>query len=261
MQIAKAFGAHVTAVTHPDTIELVRSIGADEVVDYTVTDFTRQGTRYDLIFDAGGNRSFRDCARAMTPDGVLVICGAPKGNWLAPILRPTMGALRSRVGSRTYAPFLSHRETDDLQALRELAEAGKLRPVIERTYSLAEVPEAMRRIETGRVRGKLVVTGVRLVQPLRQRQLEPGADAAIPALGLEHDLARRGPRRAPATRTARGPGPAAPATARRPFARNAGTGCRAPPAAGRCPRRGSRWWPDRRPAPRSGGCGRSAAST
>ena len=158
VQIAKAFGAHVTAVTHPDTIELARSIGADEVVDYTVTDFTRQGIRYDLIFDAGGNRSFRDCARAMTPDGVLVICGAPKGNWLAPILRPTMGALRSRVGSRTYAPFLSHRETDDLQALRELAEAGKLRPVIERTYSLAEVPEAMRRIETGRVRGKLVVT-------------------------------------------------------------------------------------------------------
>ena len=132
--------------------------GADEVVDYTAADFTRQGIRYDLIFDTGGNRSFRDCARAMAPDGVLVICGAPKGNWLAPILRPAMGALRSRVGSRTFAPFLAHRATEDLEALRELAEAGKLRPVIERTYSLAEVPDAIRRIETGRVRGKLVVT-------------------------------------------------------------------------------------------------------
>ncbi len=158
VQIAKAFGAHVTAVTHPDAVDLARSAGADEVIDYTAADFTRQGIRYDLIFDTGGNRSFRDCARAMAPDGVLVICGAPKGNWLAPILRPTMGALRSRVGSRTFAPFLAHRATEDLEALRELAEAGKLRPVIERTYALAEVPDAIRRIETGRVRGKLVVT-------------------------------------------------------------------------------------------------------
>jgi NADPH:quinone reductase-like Zn-dependent oxidoreductase len=158
VQIAKAFGAQVTAVTGPDTVELARSIGADDVIDYTKTDFTRQGKRYDLIFDAGGNRSFRDCARVMAPDGVLVICGAPKGNWLAPILRPAVGALRSRLESRTFAPFLSHRVTDDLQTLRELAAAGTLRPAIERTYSLAEVPEAIRRIETGRVRGKLVVT-------------------------------------------------------------------------------------------------------
>ena len=158
VQIAKAFGAHVTAVTRPDGLDLARSIGADEVVDYTAADFTRQGIRYDLIFDTCGNRSFRDCSRAMARDGVLVICGAPKGNWLAPILRPAMGALRSRVGSRTFAPFLAHRATDDLHALRELAEAGKLRPIIERTYPLTEVPDAMRRIETGRVQGKLVVT-------------------------------------------------------------------------------------------------------
>lgn len=157
VQIAKALGAHVTAVTGPDTVELARSIGADEVVDYTATDFTRLGRLYDLLFDAGGNRSFRDCARAMAPDGVLVICGAPKGNWLAPILRPAVGALRSRLGSRTFAPFLAHRATEDLQVLHDLAAAGSLRPVIERTYALAEVPDAMRRIETGRVRGKLVV--------------------------------------------------------------------------------------------------------
>ncbi len=158
VQIAKGFGARVTAVTGPDTVELARSAGADEVVDYSATDFTREGTRYDLIFDAGGNRSFRDCARAMAPDGVLVICGAPNGNWLAPILRPAMGAVRSRLGGRTFAPFLSHRDTGDLRTLRELAEAGTLRPVIERVYALAEVPDAIRRIETGHVRGKLVVT-------------------------------------------------------------------------------------------------------
>ena len=125
VQIAKAFGANVTAVTRPDSVELVRWIGADEVVDYTVSDFTRQGLRYDLIFDTGGNRSFRDCSRAMAPDGVLVICGAPKGNWLAPILRPAMGALRSRVGSRTFAPFLAHRATDDLHALQGARRGGQ----------------------------------------------------------------------------------------------------------------------------------------
>jgi NADPH:quinone reductase-like Zn-dependent oxidoreductase len=157
VQIAKALGGHVTAVTHPRSLDLVRALGADEAIDHTATDFTRTGQTWDLILDVGGNVSFRDASRVMVPTGVLVIVGPPAGNWLAPIRRPVMGAIRSRLGSRTFAPFLSHRDHDDLVVLRDLAEAGRLTPVIDSTFSLADVPAAIHRIESGEVRGKVVV--------------------------------------------------------------------------------------------------------
>jgi NADPH:quinone reductase-like Zn-dependent oxidoreductase len=158
VQIAKSLGARVTGVTSAANVDLVRTLGADHVIDYEREDFTRLGRRYDLVFDAAGRPSLSDCRRAMAPDGVLVISGAPDGRWLAPILRPVNGALRSRLGSQTFAPFLAHRDHDDLLTLRDMAEAGTLRPEIDRTYPLRDVADAVRYVETGRARGKVVIT-------------------------------------------------------------------------------------------------------
>jgi NADPH:quinone reductase-like Zn-dependent oxidoreductase len=160
VQIAKAFGTHVTAATSTQHLEMVRSIGADRVFDYTREDFTRDGQRYDLICDVGGNRSLSDLGRVMTPEGRLVVVGigAGAGRWLGPLLRPLGAAVRSRFGRRRMLPFLSHPNTEDLLVLTDLIEAGKVTPVIDRTYPLSGATEAIRYVETGRARGKVVIT-------------------------------------------------------------------------------------------------------
>ena len=158
VQIAKALGATVTAATSPSKADLVRSIGADEVLDRTTDDVTRPAQPYDVIIDVGSDRRLGDMRHALGPDGVLVIVGAGAGDWIGPLVRIGVGALRSRLGRQRFLPFLSHIRRDDLFALKDLIEAGALRPVIERTYPFAEIPEAIRRVESGQVAGKVAIS-------------------------------------------------------------------------------------------------------
>lgn len=160
VQIAKALGAHVTGVCSTRNVELVRSLGADQVIDYTKDDFTRSGQRYDLIFDVAANRPLSDCRRVMRPDGKLVMVGAPpNGRRLGPILaRLLTGMIWSRFASQKMLPFLAKNSKEDLLVLKELIEAGKVTPVIDRTYPLSQTAEAIRYLEQGHVRGKVVIT-------------------------------------------------------------------------------------------------------
>ena len=156
VQIAKAFGAEVTAVTRSESVETVRSIGADRVIDYGKGDFTRDSARYDVIIDIGGNRSIRALRRVLAPGGRLVLVGAGHGSFGA-MGRFTGGALRTRLLKQPIRLFIADVKREDLETLTELIEAGRLRPVIERTYPLAELPAALRHVEEGRARGKVVV--------------------------------------------------------------------------------------------------------
>lgn len=159
VQLARVLGAaSVTGVTSTGNIELVRSIGADAVVDYTRDDFTRSGDRYDVIFDGVGNRSLSDFRRVLAPGGTVVLCGAGSHRRMGPVLRFLEGVVRTRTSRQTFMPFLAHGDTDDLRYLAGLLEAGTIRPVIDRRYPFAELPEAIRYIEAGHARGKVVVS-------------------------------------------------------------------------------------------------------
>jgi NADPH:quinone reductase-like Zn-dependent oxidoreductase len=159
VQIAKVFGADVTGVCSTRNVDMVRSIGAHHVMDYTQEDFTKSGQRYDLIFDTVGNHSLSDCRRALTTGGTLVLVGGPnKGRWLGPLAGLLKAVVLSRFVSQKLLPFLAHLSKDDLKVLRELLEAGKIAPVIDRSYPLSEVPEAIRYLEKGHARGKVVIT-------------------------------------------------------------------------------------------------------
>ncbi len=157
VQLAKQFGAEVTAVCSARNTDLVRSIGADHVVDYTAADFSRTGKRYDVVFELAGQRSLRDLRRVLAPRGTLVRCGAPKGQWLGPLVGPLRAKLLSLVSTQTLTSFLARRNQDDLLLLAEYLEAGTLKPVIDRSYPLAETADAMRYLETGHARGKVVI--------------------------------------------------------------------------------------------------------
>jgi len=158
VQIAKALGAHVTAVTSTRNLELIRSIGPDEVIDYTQEDFTRRGQQYDVILDLAADRSFADLRRALTPNGRVVLAGAGKGGGMVRTLsRSLAGLVRARLGSSWLVPFLAAVTYEDLVVLKELAEAGKLCPVIDREYTLSEGAEAVRYVGTGHARAKVVI--------------------------------------------------------------------------------------------------------
>jgi NADPH:quinone reductase-like Zn-dependent oxidoreductase len=158
VQIAKAIGAEVTAVTSTKNIEMVRAIGADHVIDYTRDDFTRSPHGFDLIFDAGGNRSLRALRRALTPNGTAVLAAPAPGQWIDPLVRIAGAVVLSRLSRQQIRPFLAKPSKDDLLVLKELIEAGKLRPVIDRTYPFREIPQAVRHVETGQASGKVVIT-------------------------------------------------------------------------------------------------------
>jgi NADPH:quinone reductase-like Zn-dependent oxidoreductase len=151
VQIAKAYGAHVTAVCSTKNLEMVRSLGADQVVDYTEEDFTQTGQRYDLIFDAVRKRSFAECRRALGPQGIYITTE------FSPVL-----VLRGRwillTGSQKMVPMLTDRNPEDLVVLRELLDARRVTPVIDRRYQLHELPEALRYIALGHAQGKVVIT-------------------------------------------------------------------------------------------------------
>ena len=158
VQIAKYFGAEVTGVCSTRNVEMVRSLGADHVIDYTKEDFTRSGRKYDLVFQLAGTRSPSECRRALTSKGTLVeISGDSDGRWIGPMDRIVKALVLSPFVSQKMASFTVKPNKEDLRFLKELIEDGKLTPVIDRTYPLYETPEAIRYLENGRARGKVVI--------------------------------------------------------------------------------------------------------
>ena len=152
VQIAKDMGAHVTGVCSTGNLDLVRSLGADHVIDYTKEDFTRAEDRYDLILYNAGAHSLLDCRRALTPRGTLIPNSGDAG------VGPFIGApIVSMFVRQKFRPYLAKENRADLVALKELIESGKVKPVIDRTYSLEDVPEAMRYLERRHARGKVII--------------------------------------------------------------------------------------------------------
>jgi NADPH:quinone reductase-like Zn-dependent oxidoreductase len=159
VQLAKVFGAEVTAVCSTAKVDLVRSLGADHVIDYTRDDFAEGVSRYDLILDIGGNSSLSRLRRALTPRGTLVIVGGEGGGrWLGGTDRQIRALVLSRFVGQKLGTFISKENHEDMLVLKELIEAGKVTPVIDRTYPLSEVPQAIRYVEQGQARGKVVIT-------------------------------------------------------------------------------------------------------
>jgi NADPH:quinone reductase-like Zn-dependent oxidoreductase len=158
VQIARAFGARVTGVCSGRNVDLVRSLGAERVIDYARDDFTRGTERYDLLFDCVGHRSLSDCRGALRPAGTYVGVGYRPGGWLGPLPGLINLLVLSRLPGRRMISFLARVDARDLVALTELIEAGKVTPVIDRRYPLREVPEAIRYLQAGHARGKVVIT-------------------------------------------------------------------------------------------------------
>jgi NADPH:quinone reductase-like Zn-dependent oxidoreductase len=160
VQIAKAFGAKVTGVCSTSKADLVRSIGADEVIDYTRKDFTDGSRRWDVIVDTAGRRPLSRLRRALAPKGTLVVVGGDGGGrWTGGFFRGMLGGpLLSLFVGQKLRGLVSRENGEDLQALKELIEAGTVTPVIDRTYPLIEAPDAIRYLEEGHPRGKVVVT-------------------------------------------------------------------------------------------------------
>jgi NADPH:quinone reductase-like Zn-dependent oxidoreductase len=157
VQIAKALGAEVTGVCSTRNLELVRSLGADRVLDYTREDYTRGDTRYDLIIDNVGNHSPGENAEVLTEGGKLVMVGGPSGNWIGPLKNPLQALLLSPFTNREFVLFLAELNAADLEALAGLMQSGQLTPVIDRHYPLADIAEAIRYSEQGRARGKIII--------------------------------------------------------------------------------------------------------
>jgi NADPH:quinone reductase-like Zn-dependent oxidoreductase len=156
VQMVKAFGGDVTAVCSTRNLELVRSIGADQVIDYTQENFSRKGQRYDLIIDNVGNHSLADLRHSLTPTGTCVLVGS----YSTPLLirNLLLRRLISRFGRQKMEVVLARTTKEGLLLLKELVEAGKIVPVIDRCYPLSQVPEAFRYLEAGHARGKVVIT-------------------------------------------------------------------------------------------------------
>ncbi len=161
VQIAKSFGADVTGVCSTRNVEMLRSLGADHVIDYTKEDFTQGEERYDLILDNVGTQPLSGFRRVLKPDGTLVMIGGGgpnEGRWIGPLARPVKAFLLSPFVSQNMVMFIAEVNPDDLNFLKGLMEAGKVTPVIDRTYPLSEAPEAIRYLEEGHARGKVVIT-------------------------------------------------------------------------------------------------------
>ncbi len=159
VQIAKALGAEVTGVCSTRNVELVRSIGADHVVDYTREDFTRSDRRYDLLLDVAGSRSWSECRRVLNPQATLVMVGAPKGTrLLGPLSHIAALKLAAVRGDQKAVFFVAQFNKPDLEVLRDLLETGAVTPVIDRRYALSEIADAFRYLGEGHAQGKIVVT-------------------------------------------------------------------------------------------------------
>lgn len=158
VQLAKHLEADVTAVCSTSKVELVGSLGADRVVDYTRDDFTRLGIRHDVLIDVAGSRPFRQFARVLTPRAIVVLTGGPMNTGLGPLPHFAGTRLSGLVRTQTVTSFIAKIEKDDLALMARLLESGKVKPVVERTYPLSEVPAALRHLGEGHARGKIVIT-------------------------------------------------------------------------------------------------------
>ena len=159
VQIAKSLGMRVTGVCSTRNFELLRSIGADEVIDYTREDFAHSNQQYDLLFDLVGNRSLADCLRAVQPHGTYISCGGggPERRTMDFLAQMLRSAVRSRFASQKMSGLLAKINREDLAILAGLVQRGTVIPVVDRTYSLRETAEAVRHVESGHVRGKVVI--------------------------------------------------------------------------------------------------------
>jgi len=161
VQIAKSLGAHVTGVCSTRNLEMVRSIGADEVIDYTRENFTEGERRYDVILDLVGNHPLSAYRRVLEPDGIHVLVGGggpDAGNWIGPLWGPLKALVSSPFVDHEHVTLLAELNKEDLTVLADLMQAGKVTPVIDRRYPLSATAEAIRYLETGRARGKVVIT-------------------------------------------------------------------------------------------------------
>ena len=158
VQIAKSFGADVTGVCSTRNVDMVRSIGADQVIDYTQEDFTKSGHRYDLIFDLVANHSVLACRRVLNPKGRYIMAGALSGRLIGFLAFPIKALVLSRFVSQKFVVFIARSSKEDLTIMGELIATGKVTPVIDKRYRLSEVPEAIRYLEEGHARGKVVIT-------------------------------------------------------------------------------------------------------
>jgi NADPH:quinone reductase-like Zn-dependent oxidoreductase len=158
VQIAKSFGADVTGVCSTKNVAMVRSIGADYVIDYTLDDFTKSGQHYDLILDTVGNHSLLEYRRVLAPNGILVIVGGPtNGQWIGPLITPIKALMLSPFVTQKFKPLLAELSKEDLRILGDLMQTGKMITVIDRQYGLSEVPAAIQYLEAGHARGKVVI--------------------------------------------------------------------------------------------------------
>ena len=158
VQIAKAFGAEVTGVCSTRNVERVRALGADHVVDYTREDFSAGAERYDLIVDTVGNHGLSELRRVLRPKGALVIVGGPSDNrWIGPLTSVAKGWLFSRFVEQRFGMMLARMNRADLEALSDLMQQGKLTPVIDRHYALADAADAIRYVEAGHAQGKVII--------------------------------------------------------------------------------------------------------
>ena len=161
VQIAKSFGTEVTGVCSTRNVDLVRSIGADHVIDYTKEDFTKTDQRYDLIFDLVGNHSFSERRRVLNPNGICVMAGLGGAGWhegfATRLLGELNGYLRSRFVSQKFIAYIAQFKKADMTILADLMQSGKMTPVIDRTFRFNETADALRYLETGHARGKVVI--------------------------------------------------------------------------------------------------------
>jgi NADPH:quinone reductase-like Zn-dependent oxidoreductase len=158
VQIAKSYGAEVTGVCSARNAEMVKSIGADHVIDYKQEDYTENGQQYDLIIDMIGNHPLSENRKVMKPEGKFIIIGGAKGNWLAPLKSPIKAMLYSPFVEQEFIMFIARIRKQDLSVLGELMKSGVITPVIDRSYPLNEVPAAIRYSEQGHARGKIIIT-------------------------------------------------------------------------------------------------------
>jgi NADPH:quinone reductase-like Zn-dependent oxidoreductase len=161
VQIAKSFGAGVTGVCSTRNLDMVRSIGADHVIDYTKEDFTKGAERYDVIIDNVANHSLLECRRALTPNGIYVLIGGGSANeqgLVGPLINPIKAMLLSPFVNQKMGMMLADLNHNDLAMLADLMQSGKMKPVIDRTYKLSDLPDAIRYLEQGHARGKVVIT-------------------------------------------------------------------------------------------------------
>jgi len=192
VQIAKSFGAEVTGVCSGRNAEMVRSIGADYVIDYTKEDFTKNGQHYDLIIDNVGNRSLLECRRILNPKGKIILIGGGgvnDGRWTGPLVEVIKMLTLQRFVTQEMSMMLAEMNNKDLSILADLMQTGKVKPVIDRTYTLSQLPEAMRYLEEGHARGKVVITVGDNIEPLVSITKPAAGPAGTPgpfaiALGL-----------------------------------------------------------------------------